>query len=85
MGWVSTSTPSTTKADNTDRNIQDRNDQTLTPLDQGSSKTDVATTAQIRKEIIAGENLSVNARNVKIITLNGRVTLRGSDSGPPGR
>ena len=35
------------------------------------------TTAQIRKEIIAGKNMSVNARNVKIITRDGRVTLRG--------
>ena len=26
---------------------------------------------------MAGENMSVNARNVKIITLEGRVTLRG--------
>lgn len=34
-------------------------------------------TPQIRKEIIAGKNMSVSARNVKIITLNGRVTLRG--------
>lgn len=49
----------------------------VTPLDQGSSKTDLATTAQIRKEIMAGKNMSVNAQNVKIITNNGQVTLRG--------
>jgi sporulation protein YlmC with PRC-barrel domain len=66
-----------TEADNTARNVRDRNDLTLTPLNQGNSKADVATTAQIRKEIIAGKNLSVNARNVKIITIDGRVTLRG--------
>ena len=46
-------------------------------MDQGNSKADVSTTAQIRKEIIAGKNMSVNARNVKIITMDGRVTLRG--------
>jgi osmotically-inducible protein OsmY len=34
-------------------------------------------TAQIRKEIIAGKSMSVNAKNVKIITIAGRVTLRG--------
>ena len=67
----------TVDADNTARNVRDRNGRTLTPLDQGNSKTDVATTAQIRKEIIAGENMSVNARNVKIITNQGQVTLRG--------
>ena len=67
----------TKEADNTARNIRDRDDRTLTPLNQGNSKTDVNTTAQIRKEIIAGKNMSMNARNVKIITLDGRVTLRG--------
>ncbi len=49
-------------------NVRDRQDRTLTPLDQGNSKADVATTAQIRKEILAGKNMSVNAKNVKIIT-----------------
>jgi sporulation protein YlmC with PRC-barrel domain len=67
----------TTEPDNTARNVRDRNDRTLTPLDQGNSKADVDTTAQIRKEIIAEKDMSVNARNVKIITNNGRVTLRG--------
>jgi sporulation protein YlmC with PRC-barrel domain len=67
----------TKEPDNTARNIRDRDDRTLTPLNQGNSTADVATTAQIRKEIIAGKSMSVNARNVKIITINGRVTLRG--------
>ena len=67
----------TNDVDNTRINVRDRQDQTLTPLNQGNSKADVATTAQIRKEIIAGKNMSVNARNVKIITIDGRVTLRG--------
>ena len=35
------------------------------------------TTRKIRQEIIAAKDMSVNARNVKIITANGRVTLRG--------
>jgi len=70
-------TDTTTEPDNTARNIRDRNNSTLTPLDQGTSKADVATTAQIRKEIIADKNMSLNARNVKIITLDGQVTLRG--------
>ena len=70
-------TDSLGEPDNTARNIRDRDNRTLTPLDQGNSKADLATTAQIRKEIIAGKDLSVNARNVKIITLHGLVTLRG--------
>src|ERR1022692_3701868 len=70
-------TDGTTDADNTRQNVRDRDSRTLTPLDQGGSQADVNTTAQIRKEIIAGKGLTINARNVKIITVNGRVTLRG--------
>ena len=40
-------------------------------------KSDVNTTARIRKQIVAGKEMSVNAKNVKIITSHGRVTLRG--------
>jgi osmotically-inducible protein OsmY len=49
----------------------------LTPMDQGNNKADLATTADIRKEIIATKTMSVNAQNVKIITNAGKVTLRG--------
>jgi hyperosmotically inducible periplasmic protein len=64
-------------ADNTALNRRDRDGSTLTPGDQGGSATDVAITARIRKAVLAKEGLSVNAQNVKIITVNGRVTLRG--------
>jgi osmotically-inducible protein OsmY len=37
----------------------------------------VQTTRRIRQEILAKQGLSVNARNVKVMTVNGRVTLRG--------
>lgn len=67
----------TTDADNTQRNTRDRDNQTLTPTSQGNSQSDINITAQIRKEIIAQDSMSVNAKNVKIITVDGRVTLRG--------
>ena len=70
-------TNETAQADNTVRNVRDRNNRTVTPLDQGNSKADIGTTAQIRKEIIATDKMSLNAKNVKIITNNGQVTLRG--------
>ena len=70
-------TSTATEADNTARNVRDRDERTLTPLNQGNSKADVATTAQIRKEITASKNMSINAQNVKIITIDGEVTLRG--------
>jgi putative membrane protein len=64
-------------ADNTARNKRDRGGKTLTPLDQGNNQTDTDTTAQIRKGILDLENISINAQNVKIITNEGHVTLRG--------
>jgi len=70
-------TKEATAADNTARNVRDRDNRTLTPLDQGNSKADVETTARIRKDILAHKGLSINASNVKIITLDGHVTLRG--------
>ncbi|MFN0080413.1 MAG: DUF4142 domain-containing protein [Prosthecobacter sp.] len=75
---LSPTTSVTPEPDNTARNVRDRDPaSTLTPLDQGSSKNDLAITAQIRRDVTALNNISVNAQNVKIITLNGRVTLRG--------
>lgn len=69
--------PNAIAADNTALNRRDRDGTTLTPGDQGASASDVAITARIRKEVLAKDGLSVNAQNVKIITVNGRVTLRG--------
>lgn len=64
-------------ADNTVRNARDRGTGALTPLDQGNSQADVDITARIRKGILDGKDMSVNARNVKVITKDGQVTLRG--------
>jgi hypothetical protein len=65
------------EAGNTALNVRDRDDKTLTPLDQGTSVADLEITAQIRKGIIGAQEMSVDAKNVKIITIDGRVTLRG--------
>lgn len=76
---LDTNSPSigTTEPTYTDIKKRDRDNKTMTPLDQGNSKADVQITAQIRKAIVANDNMSVIAQKVKIITLNGRVTLRG--------
>jgi osmotically-inducible protein OsmY len=66
--------------DNTSRNVRDRDNRTQTPFFQGNNKADMEITAKIRKEILAGKNMSLDARNVKIITSNGRITLRGTVS-----
>ena len=62
--------------DNTGVNVRDRNDAAKTPIDQNENKKDVDITAEIRKRVV-DTKMSVNAQNVKIITQDGRVTLRG--------
>jgi hyperosmotically inducible protein len=49
----------------------------LTPLDQGESQADLDVTQKIRQAVVGNGSLSFNAKNVKIITRNGKVTLRG--------
>ena len=63
--------------ENTEINVRDKNNATLTPEDQKETENDIKITADIRQAIIKNESLSVNAQNVKIITRNGVVTLRG--------
>ncbi len=46
-------------------------------LAQANRLSDVNTTAQIRRNVLATRNMSYNARNIEIVTLNGHVTLRG--------
>lgn len=64
-------------ADDTDKNERDQKVNALTPGDQGESEADRTITQRARQNVIAEDNLSVNAKNVKIITRNGVVTLRG--------
>jgi osmotically-inducible protein OsmY len=61
---------------NTELNTRDRDDQTKTPLDQNENDSDIKITADIRSRVVETE-MSVDAQNVKIITQNGKVTLRG--------
>jgi hypothetical protein len=49
----------------------------LTPIDQSNTSSDLEITQQIRKKVIDDDGLSFNAKNVKIITVGGKVTLRG--------
>jgi osmotically-inducible protein OsmY len=61
---------------NTGVNVRDRDSVAKTPLDQNENKADIKITADIRKRVV-DTKMSVNAQNVKIITQNGKVTLRG--------
>jgi len=46
-------------------------------MDQGTSDVDMTITTVLRQAISKDEHLSTNAKNVKIITRDGVVTLRG--------
>lgn len=61
---------------NTAVNARDRDGAMKTPIDQNENTRDVGITADIRKRVV-GLEASVDAHNVKIITQDGRVTLRG--------
>lgn len=64
-------------ADNSGKNVRDRANAALTASDQSNTPADIAITQNIRQAVVADKDLSTNAHNVKIITANGIVTLRG--------
>ena len=66
-----------TKPDNTAMNQRDRSGETETSGDQSNSSADLKITQAIRKALMKDSELSATAKNIKIITNNGQVTLRG--------
>lgn len=64
-------------ADNTAVNARDKDAAAKTPIDQNETPEDLKVTADIRKKVLEQPDFSVDARNVKIITADGKVTLRG--------
>jgi len=65
------------EADNSGRNVRDRNDATKTAGDQSESEADRTISQNIRQAVVADDSVSTNGKNVKIITAEGVVTLRG--------
>ncbi len=63
--------------DNSGRNVRDRNDATKTAGDQSESEADRTISQNIRQAIVADDSVSTNGKNVKIITVDGMVTLSG--------
>ena len=63
--------------DNSGRNERDRDNATKMPGDQSESEADRTISQNIRKAIVADDSVSTNGKNVKIITVDGVVTLRG--------
>jgi len=64
-------------ADNTTVNQRDRNPNEPTADLQKNNPSDRDITQQIRRAIMKDKSLSSYAHNVKIITQNGQVTLKG--------
>ena len=65
------------KADNTATNQRDRSGETNTSGDQSNSSADLKITQAIRRALMKDHELSTTAKNIKVVTANGQVTLRG--------
>ena len=63
--------------DNTAKNKRDRSGETQTSGDQSNNSEDIKISAAIRRAVVGDKSLSATAKNVKIITANEVVTLRG--------
>jgi osmotically-inducible protein OsmY len=77
MGTAAYATPFQTAPDNTKTNQRDRNSDQATADKQKMNAADRDLTAKIRKAVLADKSLSTYAHNIKIISQNGVVTLKG--------
>jgi hypothetical protein len=64
-------------SDNTGINVRDRDFSTKTAGDQSEKASDRMISSNLRASLMKDDSLSTYAKNVKIITINGVVTLRG--------
>jgi hyperosmotically inducible protein len=69
--------PPPVSPDNSAINARDRNPQAMTAGQQSNATSDVELTRKIRRAVVNDHSLSMLARNIKIISANGRVILRG--------
>jgi hyperosmotically inducible periplasmic protein len=63
--------------DNSAVNVRDRAPRAMTAGQQSNAKSDVEITREIRRAVVTDHSLSMLAHNVKIVSANGSVTLRG--------
>ncbi len=77
MGADNKTSATPAAADNTAKNERDRSGAAKTSGDQSESPADIKITAAIRRAVVGEKSLSMTAKNVKIITTKGLVTLRG--------
>ena len=72
-------------ANNTATNERDRSGETKTSGDQSNTSGDLRITQAIRRGLMKDNNLSSDAKNIKVITANGQVTLRGPVNNAQGK
>jgi len=65
------------RADNTAQNSAVREGSQSTPLDQSERPADIKITAAIRRALVEDSAMSMNAKNCKVMTDGGTVTLEG--------
>jgi hypothetical protein len=65
-----------TAPDNSAQNEKEMDENAVDPTDQGNSENDLQITKDIRSEIMSND-LSFNAKNIKVITKDECVTLKG--------
>jgi len=75
--WAQQDNSSQVPADNTKVNQRDRSPSEPTADQQKENSADRMTTKKVRQVLIADKSLSTYAHNVKIVTQNGVVTLKG--------
>jgi osmotically-inducible protein OsmY len=63
--------------DNAAINQRDRSAENKTSGDQSNTSADLKITQAIRQALMKDGELSTTAKNIKVITANGQVTLRG--------
>jgi hyperosmotically inducible protein len=66
-----------TQPDNTKTNKRDRNPGAVTADQQKMNREDRELTKKIRQALVADKSLSTYAHNVKVVSQNGTVTLKG--------
>jgi hyperosmotically inducible protein len=66
-----------TPPNNSAVNVRDRAPGAMTADQQSNAKSDLELTREIRRAVVKDDSLSILAHNVKIVSLNGDVTLRG--------
>ena len=69
--------PQATSPDNTKMNAQDRDKASPTADQQKDNRSDREITQQIRQSLMNDKSLSTYGHNVKVVTQNGQVTLKG--------